>query len=62
LSIEEFVRRYEAGELDVGDPTSATSPACCGSARTVIEPPRRVAQGFADYLNSVLNRTVTDAD
>jgi hypothetical protein len=41
--------------------TSATSPAYCGSARTAIEPPRRVAQAFADYLNSVLNRTVTDA-
>lgn len=41
--------------------TSAISPAFSGWAKTAIESPRRVAQAFADYLNSVLNRTVTDA-
>ena len=35
---------------------------CCGSGRTAIaQPPRKVAQAFADRLNDVLNRTVTDA-
>lgn len=31
------------------------------SARTAITAPRRAAQGFADHLNSVLNRTVSDS-
>lgn len=35
----------------------------CGPAwgRTAIRSPRSVAQAFADHLNGVLNRTVTDA-
>lgn len=41
--------------------TSTIWPAFSGWAKTVIESPRSVAQGFADYLNSLLNRTVTDA-
>jgi hypothetical protein len=49
LSFDEFVRRYETGELDERTWTSATLLACSGSARTAIEPPRRVAQAFADY-------------
>jgi hypothetical protein len=28
---------------------------------TTVESPRKVAQGFADHLNGILNRTVTDA-
>jgi hypothetical protein len=31
------------------------------SARTAIASPRSAAQGFADHLNSVLNRTISDA-
>lgn len=38
-----------------------SSSDCCGSAKTVIQSPRNAAQGFADHLNSVLNRTVTDS-
>lgn len=40
---------------------SSTSPDSCGSARTDRALPRRVAQGLADRLNGVLNRTVSDS-
>lgn len=40
---------------------SANSSACYASGRTVIEPPRRAAQAFADHLNYVLNRTISDS-
>jgi hypothetical protein len=38
-----------------------SSSGCSGSGKTSIPSPRNVAQGFADHLNSVLNRTVSDA-
>lgn len=38
-----------------------TWPGCCGSARTDTALPRRAAQHFADHLNGVLNRTVSDS-
>lgn len=42
--------------------TCRCSPGCCGSGRTAIVPsPRSAAQGFADHLNGVLNRSVSDA-
>ena len=40
---------------------SRTSWAFFGSGRTATQAARNVAQGFADHLNSVLNRTVSDA-
>jgi hypothetical protein len=40
---------------------SSTSRECCASARTDRALPRRVAQGLADRLNGVLNRTVSDS-
>lgn len=43
-------------------PTFRSWLVCSGSVKTVIAPPpRNVAQAFADYLNSVLNATVSDA-
>jgi len=42
-------------------PLSASSSGSSASARTAISAPRRAAQGFADHLNSVLNRTISDA-
>jgi hypothetical protein len=40
---------------------SASSSASSVSARTAIVAPRRAAQAFADHLNSVLNRTISDS-
>ncbi len=40
---------------------SSTSLGSCASARTGRALPRRVAQGLADRLNGVLNRTVSDS-
>lgn len=40
---------------------SRTSWASFGSDKTAIPAARNVAQGFADHLNAVLNRTLTDA-
>jgi hypothetical protein len=40
---------------------SSTSPGSCASGRTGTKLSRSVAQGLADYLNGVLNRTVSDS-
>jgi hypothetical protein len=42
-------------------PLSPSSSASSASAKTAIAAPRRAAQGYADHLNSVLNRTVSDS-
>jgi hypothetical protein len=42
-------------------PLSPSSSASFASAKTAIATPRRAAQRFADHLNSVLNRTVSDS-
>ena len=42
-------------------PLSRSSSGSFASARTAIPAPRKAAQGFADHLNSVLNRTVSDS-
>jgi hypothetical protein len=44
LDEDEFVRRYEAGDLDEGDPDVSDLASLLWSGQTVIESPGRVAQ------------------
>ena len=69
LSLDQFVRRVNTVEIDWDHPEAFSLVGLVGvgdgspiaTGRNGIAGQRSVAHGFADHLNAVLNRTVSDA-